>query len=241
MRDILLDLTSHVYDLGFLDALKVTGTDQTTVIDAVSEDRNVVLKAKFHTPVADFVDGLFGMPNLGRLKSILNLAEYRENATITISKDSDNNFDGLVFTNAHGDFKNVYRFMVANVVQKQMPTANFRGANYELEFEPSVASIQRLKMQASVHSDNDLFLVKTENNNLKLSFGSHSSHAGDFVFQSNVTGTLKHSWSWSVKNMLPVLELSGNKVMKIGDSGVAEVIVDSGLAEYRYILPAITK
>ena len=241
MRDILLDLTSHVYDLGFLDALKVTGTDQTTVIDAVSEDRNVVLKAKFHTPVADFVDGLFGMPNLGRLKSILNLVEYRENATITISKDSDNNFDGLVFTNAHGDFKNVYRFMVANVVQKQMPTANFRGANYELEFEPSVASIQRLKMQASVHSDNDLFLVKTENNNLKLSFGSHSSHAGDFVFQANVTGTLKHSWSWSVKNMLPVLELSGNKVMKIGDSGVAEVIVDSGLAEYRYILPAITK
>jgi hypothetical protein len=241
MRDILLDLTSHVYDLGFLDALKVTGTDQATVIDAVSEDRNVVLKAKFHTPVADFVDGLFGMPNLGRLKSILNLAEYRENATITISKDSDNNFDGLVFTNAHGDFKNVYRFMVANVVQKQMPTANFRGANYELEFEPSVASIQRLKMQASVHSDNDLFLVKTENNNLKLSFGSHSSHAGDFVFQASVTGNLKHSWSWSVKNMLPVLELSGNKIMKIGDSGVAEVIVDSGLAEYRYILPAITK
>ena len=74
MKDILLDLTSHVYDLGFLDAVKITGTDQSTIVDAVSEDRNVVLKAKFHTPVADFVDGLFGMPNLGRLKSILNLA-----------------------------------------------------------------------------------------------------------------------------------------------------------------------
>lgn len=241
MRDILLDLTSHVYDLGFLDAVKVTGTDQSTVVDAVSEDRNVILKAKFHNPVADFVDGLFGMPNLGRLKSILNLAEYKENASITISKDANNYFDGLVFTNATGDFKNVYRFMTANIVEKQMPTANFRGANWNIEFEPTVASIMRLKMQASVHSDNDLFLVKTENGNLKLSFGNHSSHAGDFVFQSNVSGVLKHAWAWSVKNMIPILELAGNKTIKFSDTGVAEVMVDSGLAQYQFMLPAISK
>lgn len=241
MRDILLDLTSHVYDLGFLDALKVTGTDQSTTVDAVSEDRNVVLKAKFHTPVADFVDGLFGMPNLGRLKSILNLAEYKENAIITISKDANNYFDGLVFGNAAGDFKNVYRFMTANIVEKQMPTANFRGANYSIEFAPSVASIQRLKMQASVHSDNDLFLVKTENNSIKMSFGNYSSHAGDFVFQPNVSAVLKHTWAWSVKNMIPILELAGNKTIKISDTGVAEVVVDSGMAEYQFILPALSK
>jgi hypothetical protein len=37
------------------------------------------------------------------------------------------------------------------------------------------------------------------------------------------------------------MNLSGDKKIKISDDGAAEITVDSGLAVYRYILPAHTK
>ena len=63
MRDYLLDLVEHSYDLGCIDLIKITGTDKETNIDGLAEDKSVVLNAKFATPVAEFM-GTFGMPNL---------------------------------------------------------------------------------------------------------------------------------------------------------------------------------
>jgi hypothetical protein len=243
MRDILLDLTQHTYDLGCIDAIKVTGSDQDTTVDAVSEDRNVVVQGKLKNPVAEFI-GLFGMPNLNKLKVLLNLSEYRENATITISKQTRNNEEmpvGLKFANQAGDFQNDYRFMTAEIVAEKLKTAKFRGATYHVEFEPTNAAIQRLKMQAQANSEEVNFRVRTDGDKLKFFFGDHSTHAGEFVFHSGISGALKHTWSWPIKTVISILDLTGDKVMRIGDDGVAEITVDSGLAEYRYILPAQTK
>ena len=63
MRDYLLDLVEHSYDLGCIDLIKITGTDTDTSVDGLAEDKSVVLQAKFGTPVADYI-GTFGMPNL---------------------------------------------------------------------------------------------------------------------------------------------------------------------------------
>ena len=79
MKDHLLDLVQHTFDLGCIDLIKVTGTDADTVINGVAEDKSVILEAQFANPVADFM-GTFGMPNLGKLKTLLNLQEYREDA-----------------------------------------------------------------------------------------------------------------------------------------------------------------
>ena len=76
MRDHLLDLVEHTHDLGVIDLVKITGTDTETQIFGVAEDRSVVLDGKFAGPVADFI-GLFGMPNLSKLKILLNLNEYK--------------------------------------------------------------------------------------------------------------------------------------------------------------------
>ena len=62
MRDHLLDLVEHTYDLGCIDLVKITGDDKTTVIDGLAEDRSVVVQAAFKQPVAEF-EGTFGMPN----------------------------------------------------------------------------------------------------------------------------------------------------------------------------------
>jgi hypothetical protein len=116
-----------------------------------------------------------------------------------------------------------------------------RTVTWHVEFEPTVANIQRLKFQASANTEEANFTAKTNNGNLELSFGDHSSHAGNFVFQTGVTGTLNKNWSWPVNAVLSILNLAGDKSFKISDEGAAQITVNSGLATYNYILPAQSK
>jgi hypothetical protein len=243
MRDYLLDLVSHTYDLGCINLVKITGTDADTSIDGLAEDRSVVVQGKYSGPIADFI-GSFGMPNLDKLKILLNLQEYREDAEITVRRQDRNGQEvpvGLHFKNVAGDFKNDYRFMTSEVVAEKLKTAKFLGAKWSLEFEPTVAAIARLRMQAQANSDIPNFRVKTENNELKFQFGDQSTHAGEFVFHSGASVTLKHAWAWPVQQVINILSLSGDKVMRISDDGAMQITVNSGLAVYDYILPAQSK
>ncbi len=243
MRDHLLDLVEHTYDLGCIDLIKITGTDKETVIDGIAEDKSVVVQARFLKPVPEFI-GMFGMPNLGKLKILLNLAEYRENADISVSRQERNGEQAAVdlhFKNASGDFKNDYRFMTSEIVSEKLKTAKFRGVNWNVEFEPTVAGIQRLKMQAQANAEESNFQVKTDQDTLKLFFGDHSTHAGEFVFHAGLTGALKRAWAYPVKQVIGIMDLTGDKIVRISDDGAAQITVNSGIAEYNYILPAQSK
>ena len=240
MRDHLLDLVSHTYDLGCIDLIKITGTDEATNISGLAEDRSVVVEGQFAGPVADFI-GTFGMPNLGKLKTLINLQEYREDAKLTISRNAGGDLDQLNFENKHGDFKNSYRFMATAIVNEKLKTVKFKGANWNIEFEPTNAAIQRLKMQAQANAEENTFQAKTEGTDLKFFFGDHSTHAGNFVFHPSVNGQLKRAWSWPVKTVISILDLHGDKTFKISDDGAAQITVNSGLAVYNYILPAQSK
>ena len=240
MRDHLLDLVEHTLDLGCIDLVRIIGTDTETAIDAVAEDRSVVVKAEFASPVADFI-GTFGMPNLSKLKIMLNLQEYRENAVLRLTKNATGEPDGVEFQNASGDFKNSYRFMSSAQVNGKLKTVTFKGVPWAVEFTPTVAAIQRLKMQAQAMAEEVNFQTKTENGDLKFYFGDHSTHAGNFVFEPSVSGTLKRTWSWPIKTVISILDLTGDKTFRISDDGAAMITVDSGLATYNYILLAQTK
>ena len=240
MRDHLLDLVQHTLDLGVIDLVKITGDDKETVIAGLAEDRSVVVEGKFANPVADFI-GNFGMPNLSKLKILLNIQEYRENAKLSITRRSTGEPDGINFENATGDFKNSYRFMASEIVNEKLKTVKFKGVNWHIEFEPTVASIMRLKMQAQANAEETNFQAKTDGANLMFFFGDHSTHAGNFVFQPDVKGQLKRAWSWPIKTFISIMDLTGDKVVKISDDGAAMITVDSGLAVYNYILPAQSK
>ena len=62
MKDYLLDLVEHTFDLGCIDLIKIVGDTNTTAVSGLAEDLSVVVQAEFKNPVADFV-GTFGMPN----------------------------------------------------------------------------------------------------------------------------------------------------------------------------------
>ena len=243
MKDILQDLVAHTHSLGFLPLVKVSSDKNETTIESMADDRSVILQAKTKDPVDQF-DGVFGMPNLNKLDLHLKCPEYKEGASIDVVKQTRNGDlipTGLHFENKTGDFVNDYRFMNAEIINEQLKTVKFKGAKWDIEFIPSVASIQRLKFQAAAHSEETTFQVKTEDDDLIVSFGDASTHAGNFVFQSGVTGKLKQAWSWPVSQIQSILNLSGDITMRIADVGALQITVDSGLAEYNYILPAQAK
>jgi len=239
MFDHLKDIVQHTYGLGVINMLKVTGTDQTTVINAFDQaTKTVVLNAEFKAPIAEFV-GVFGMPNLDRLNTILNIPEYREDAKITINQQN-NEPSGVHFENKSGDFKNDYRFMSTAVINDQLKNVKMKPVKWGVEVVPTALSIQKLKFQAQAHSDATTFSSKTENGELKFFFGDHASHAGSFTF-ATTSGTLSKQLNWPVSVVNSILSLPGDKEFKISDDGVAEITVDSGLAVYHYMLPAQTK
>jgi hypothetical protein len=239
MKDYLHDIVQHTHSLGIIDLVKIVGNETTTSIEAVGEERTVIVNAQFHNPVPEFI-GTFGMPNLGKLNTILNIPEYRDDARLSITK-KDEAPTGVHFENSAGDFKNDYRFMSAEIVNDQLKTVKFKGVKWGVEIEPSVAAIQRLKFQAQANSGETTFIAKTENNNLMFYFGDHSSHAGNFVFAHDVAGSLTKAWSWPLAAVISILSLSGDKMIRFSDEGAAQITVDSGLAIYNYILPAQTK
>ena len=245
MRDYLLDIVQHTYGLGVINMIKVTGTEDTTSVNAFDQQtKTVVLNAEFKKALPNFV-GVFGMPNLDRLNTILNLPPYKEDAKITVTTQAGDDGatvpSGVTFENKDGDFKNNYRFMAKSVIEDQLKNVKMKQVKWGVEIVPTAASIQKLKFQTQAHSDATAFSSKTENGDLKFFFGDLSSHAGSFVFAAGTGGNLSKQLYWPVAVVNSILSLPGDKTFKISDEGVAEITVDSGLAVYKYMLPAQTK
>lgn len=243
MKDYLQDIVQHTHSLGLIDLVKITSDQNETAINAIAEDRSVILEAKFKQAIPE-LDGLFGMPNLSKLNTILNIPEYKEGADITVTRQTRNGADvptGVHFKNKAGDFHNEYRFMQAEVVTEKLKTVKFKGVPWNVEITPSAVNIQRMKFQASANSEMTTFVAKVENGNLVFHFGDAASHAGHFVFEQKVSGSLSKNWAWPVAAVISILSLPGDKTFKISDSGAAMITVDSGIADYSYIIPAQTK
>jgi len=243
MKDILQDIVAHTHALGFLNIVKVNGDDAQTGIDSMAEDRSVIMQANTKNAQIE-MKGTFGMPNLNKLDIHLKCPEYKDGASIDVVRQDRNGVQiptGIHFENAAGDFKNDYRFMNAEIINEKLKTVKFKGANWDVEVSPTMASVQRFKMQATANAEETVFTVITDGTDIKFKFGDASTHAGEFVFATGVTGTLKNEWAWPVQQTLAILSLDGDKVMKFSDQGAMQISVDSGLATYEYILPAQSK
>lgn len=240
MKDYLLDLVNHTHSLGNINFIKIVANKLDTSMAAMAEDNSVIVNGKFKKALTDF-DGTFGMPNLDKLSVILGIPEYEENAKITVQKQKRNDVEvlvGLHFENQTGDFKNDYRFMTTEVVNEKLKNLKFKGVKWDVVINPSLSSIQRFKFQVRANSEEPMFEVKTDKKNLVFFLGDVSSHTGNFVFETNVTGTLSKGWKWPVAPVISILSLDGDKEMSFSDQGALLIKVDSGLVDYEYILPA---
>ena len=242
MKDILSDIVAHTNKLGFINIVNVTGTEDKTLIDSMADDRTVIMYGETTNPYPDMV-GTFGMPQLEKLRYLLDGKEYQEDAKIevvTAERNGNTIPVGLHFENKDGDFKNDYRFMNQEIINEKLKTVKFRGVTWHVEVAPTVSAVQRFQFQAGANTEHTTFLAKTDGGDLKFIFGDASSHGGEFTFATGVTGNLNKGWTWPVASVLAILKIAdaNNAMLSFSNDGAMQITLDSGLATYKYIIPA---
>lgn len=246
IKDVVQDIVKHTAGLGFITSVKVTGSDSETLLDAMDADRTVILKAKIHSAVPEF-SGEFGLGNLGFLNGVTGLANYQsDDATVEVVNRERNGVtspDHLLFKDANGN-TDQYRFMSKEIVEQTLQTAVFKGVEWDVTFEPTKAKVSELQAIAGIYGGIEPnFTVKTQDGNLVVTVGaSDGSFTGKRTFATNVDGELNEGYAWPLSQVLSILKLgmSGSCVMQISKRGALMISVDSGMAKYDYILPALT-
>jgi len=208
----------------------------------MADDRSVIMYAETTDPQPDMI-GTYGMPQLEKLRYLVEGKEYQDNAKIevvTAQRNGETIPVGLHFENKDGDFKNDYRFMNQDIINEKLKTVKFRGVKWDVEVEPTVAAVQRFQFQAGANTEHTTFLAKTDGDKLVFTFGDQSTHGGEFVFATGVTGKITKAWTWPVTPVLGILKIAdaNNTKMSFSNEGAMQIELDSGLAVYKYIIPA---
>ena len=245
-RDIVQDIVKHTAGLGFITNVKVTGTDEATELDAMDADRTVIMHAQLHNATSDF-KGEFGLGNLGFLAGVTALGNYQsDDATVEVVSRERNGVttpDHLMFKDADGN-TDQYRFMSKEIIEQTLQTVKFKGADWDVTFEPTKAKVSELTQVAGIYGGIEPnFTVKTQDGDLIVTVGApDGSFTGKRTFASNIEGELNEGYAWPLAQVLSILKLgmSGACVMQISKRGALQISVDSGIGQYNYILPALT-
>lgn len=245
-RDIVQDIVKHTAGLGFITSVKVTGTDESTTLDAMDADRTVILQAKLHNTVEEFT-GEFGLGNLGFLAGVTALGNYQtDDATVEVVARDRNGVsspDHLMFKDADGN-TDQYRFMSKEIIEQTLQTVKFKGVEWDVTLEPTKAKVNELQQVAGIYGGIEPnFTVKTEGTDLIVTVGAaDGSFTGKRTFAQNVNGEITEGYAWPLAQVLAILKLgmSGTCVMQISKKGALMISVDSGIGKYDYILPALT-
>jgi len=245
IKDILKDVLKHTHGLGIFEMVKINGALDSTNIETVDPDKVVILKGKTVTPVADFTDATVGLSRMGVLQGYLNYPGFDdEDATVQIVKQDRNGEEIPVevgFISTDGNDAN-YRFMLADVINQQMKDIKFKGATFDINIVPTIMNLKDLNYFNGILGTYEAtFSPKTDKaGGLTFHIGDGVSDRAKVKISDNVTGTIAREWKWPLDIVLKILRLSdtSNCTMSINDQGLMQIKLDSGMAEYTYLLPA---
>jgi len=242
MRDYLLDIIKHTLPLNAFSQLKVQTQDGVSKITATEGERAVVLMAKTHTAIPEFAD-TFGIPNLNLMNTLLNIPEYDDTASITVQTkdDGENKIPfNIHFKNAAGDFKNDFRLMSRKIIESLEPELSMNVRQWPVKFVPGSGAVQRLKYQSTAHPEERVVEFTVKDGKILASVGDASSHSGNFVFHDGIDENANYTIVVPIHYVMGILNMVGDKTMQAGDLGLM-ISVDSGLVNYDYVIPMVTK
>ena len=243
IKDTLKDVLRHTHALGIYEMVKVTGTMEETEIETVDADKTVILKGKLKSPVADFVGNTVGLSRMGTLARFLEYPGFTEDtATVEVVTQKRNDEDvpaEVKFQDENGTDAH-YRFMASEIVNQQLKAINFKGASYDVEINPTAKMLKDLNFFSSALDLEDTFTPKTEGGNLYFLIGEAGSDRTKVKVAEAVTGDLTHDFQWPLAIVLKICRLSenANVTMSFNQKGLLQIVVDSGMGEYTYLLPA---
>jgi hypothetical protein len=81
-------LIDRTYGLGGIELIKITGTDTDTAINAVAENKSVIISGTFKDTISDFI-GVFGLLNLNKnskqLLGLMNMTRILKSMLFVLS------------------------------------------------------------------------------------------------------------------------------------------------------------
>lgn len=239
MLDQLKDIVKHTQSLGFIEMVKITGTDKTAKIEAIDSDKTVVIYGDMYQPIKD-IETTVGLSRMAQLKGFIDL---HAGSTVSVVHEMRNNVNSpteVKFDNGAGEVA-AYRFMSETMANEQIKVPPFKGATWDVTVKPEKAKIDRLSnYQGILGGFEKRFIVSTTKDTLNFSIGSGPTDRSNIPFATGITGALKHQWAWPLTQVLSILKLNDNEnlTMHFSDMGALKIEVDSGIGKYSYILPA---
>ena len=244
IKDTMKDILRHTHDLGVFEMVKIKGTAESTEVETVDADKTVIFKGELNNPVVDFVDATVGLSRMGVLKGYLQYPDFEnENATVRVVTQDRNGesvpteveFISENGTDAH------YRFMLADVINQQLKDIKFKGAEFDVNIEPSQKMMKDLTYFNTILAAYEAnFMPKTEEGALYFHVGDGGSDRTKILIDNNVEGEINTEWKWPLDVVLKILRLGDNSnlVMSFNNQGLLQIKVDSGMGIYTYLLPA---
>lgn len=244
MRDILNEIMKQ--SIGLFDTLKVTGSEEEVKIEAVNDNKLLLLKAILK-PSPEFV-GKFGLTNLGMLNGLLDFTSYKtEGASFTVKRDTKPKIGETVvafhFKDANGTGA---RFATMNpeLITAQ---ATYGNIEWDVEVTPTKAKVGEFTQLTSLYkSVDETFRATIVDGNLIFSIGdSHeATHNASMVFATGVEGKLsKDIMKWNSAlflNILKVASVNGNvPKISISSRGPLGVSLTTPHGVYNYVLRTV--
>ena len=244
IKDIFKDILRHSHALGFIEMVKISGTAEGTTIEAMDADKTVILQGKLHNPVADFIDQTVGLSRMSVLDGYLKFPGFGdEGAKVEIETQSRNGEDipvEIAFESAEGH-SGSYRFMLADVINQQLKTVKMKEIPWDVTIVPTQKNLKDLGYFNGVLGGFEpVFSPTTESGALYFNIGEGAGDKGKLPINNNVDGELSGNWKWEIDKALSILRLSdsANCTVSFSNAGAMQIVIDSGLGEYTYILPA---
>ena len=243
--DSMKDIIKHTNSLGFVDMVKIIGTGADAKIESITADSTVVIFGTMYQPITG-IDATVGLSRIPVLKGFIDFPPFTsEKAKIDVTTELRNGVTvptEIEFSSGSGH-KASYRFMSELMVNEQIKLLPFKGATWNVTVTPETKKISELAyMQGTLGGFEKRFTVSVDAaGTLIFTVGSGPTDRTTLPFANNVTGTLKHQWSWPLTQVLSILKLSDTAstcTLSFSDMGVLKIEIDSGIGCYRYILPA---
>jgi len=243
VKDFFKDVLRHTHGLGIFEMAKIRGTNELTEVETVDADKTVIVKGQSINPVVDFADATIGLSRMGVLQGFINYPGFdAEDATVEVVTQDRNGtetpievkFKDTTGTDAH------YRFMLADVINQQLKSMKFKGAEFDINIIPSAKNLKDLGYFNTILASYEaMFSPSTDGNQLFFSIGDGISDRAKVLISNIDDGNITSDLNWSLDVVLKILRLgnSGNCVLSINNQGLLQIKVDSGLGIYTYLLP----
>jgi hypothetical protein len=244
IKDVAQDLVKTVISTGFFEKIKVDASTNGVVIEAMDNEREVILKGSFNAPLTELT-GAFGLSNLSLLSHITSDPEFTHkdsDLSIVYKKDSTSGDDvptEFAYTNKSKSYIN-YRFMPQQLVPAQ---PKFIEPSWDVVITPTKSNIQQFGWAANGLSQYEqYFIPKIKDGQLKFFIGDDNaaSQRGGVVFAADRTEKFDGVHKWKIGHIMSVLKLADSTdcEMAFSTKGAIQITVKSGVGAYRYIFPA---